>query len=152
MPAGARFRNGIGFLNSGEVSKFTEDLDEEGDETPTLEVGGIIGIVVAFLVLLRAGHRAWLCSFACVVHAAVSQSMSVSNAGLLDHGAGRSRPLQVPAVRQGVQLRERSQDSHQHSSHVRREASELSPLFSFFHTAHAIPVSRTTLTFSRTFL
>jgi hypothetical protein len=79
MPSGARFRNGVGFLNSGELAKFTEDLDEEGDETPTLEVGGIIGIVVAFLVLL-----------ALVIGVAVAlrmrrarqsaQTMSVSNA------------------------------------------------------------------------
>ncbi len=49
MPSGARFRNGVGFLNSGEITEMHDQ--DEGSENTGLEVGGIIGIVVAFLAL-----------------------------------------------------------------------------------------------------
>jgi hypothetical protein len=133
MPSGARFRNGIGFLNSGELSKFSEDLDnEEGEETTGLDVGGIIGIVVAFLVLcaLVAG----VAMFIRMRRARGSaQSMSVSNAAYSTSApTRRPRPLHVRAVRQGVQLRERPEDPHEHSSHGGVNSYSYSELLSSF--------------------
>jgi hypothetical protein len=52
MPSGARFRNGVGFLNSAELSSLQQDDDVEGEEPVKLDIGGIVGIVVAFLVLI----------------------------------------------------------------------------------------------------
>jgi hypothetical protein len=53
MPSGARFNGGAGFLNSAELTNLQQDDElEEGDETAGLDVGGIVGIVVAFLVLI----------------------------------------------------------------------------------------------------
>jgi len=51
MPSGARFRGGVGFLNQGDLSAFDKDLQEEGSEHTALPVGGIIAIVVGFLVI-----------------------------------------------------------------------------------------------------
>jgi hypothetical protein len=51
LPSGARFKNGAGLLNSGDVSVLNDELDEidNGDQ---FDAGAIVGIVIAVLVVI----------------------------------------------------------------------------------------------------
>jgi hypothetical protein len=140
MPSGARFRGGVGFLNSGEVSKFTEDLDEEGEETTGLEVGGIIGIVVAFLVLcaLVAGVAVFIPHAPCTRQLAVDVGLERR---VLDPAPAYSTtaPADLGHFTCSQCGKEYNYENdlkiHISTRHTRREqkkASELSPLFSLF--------------------
>jgi len=51
LPANARFKNGAGLLNSGDLSVLNDELDETADFAE-FDAGAIVGIVIGVLVLV----------------------------------------------------------------------------------------------------